>query len=535
MLLGVSNQKYHSPPIARTMINIDTSTNDGINLFEYFKSKTGRVPRTDEAVVFLVQPGVSVVAASTNTPAMTQGFGWGEASDILIENRGNILGRGGKGGRSAGPNWPHYQVSYNSVFYYSTANGVQLKEVGLKPAVAGGNGGTAISGIKITVDNYGIIAGGGGGGGGSSAHYLRSSPALAGDIVLDGYNGDMLTVGAYWGLAEAGTGGGAPYGLSNPNVASPRYTKRLLKNKLSSYMPPLTASDFVVTIIIRQRDPRINGINFEVEPTWHNRYTNLPYPQSAMLGYKPAYINHILNTDLDMGELGNVVSPIAAYYLPHWLDHSTDDIYYPISTWGYSYGVRKDSVTYATMVEDSPIFKSTDSKDGSLLQGGAGGYNGTAAGLTTGGNVDYRAFSPPKVWRYKYAITNMPSNASLITYKQWYGLESNITAAPKYADSTYVKPIDHTTPHGGAGGDVGENGKDGLRIPQYIVILSNSDYMASEDHARSVRVVEYSPSMFPATKGVMLETPAAIGGLAGYIKEGGVTINNQPGGITKGR
>ncbi|MDN5665911.1 MAG: phage tail protein [Psychrobacter sp.] len=83
-------------------------------------------------------------------------------------------------------------------------------------------------------------------------------------------------------------------------------------------------------------------------------------------------------------------------------------------------------------------------------------------------------------------------------------------------NNIYPTSDDPTLTHGGDGGSFGENGQDGL----------------------------FDKIYFYSGTGVATETtsdntswyiPPATGGLAGYIKEGNVTITNYSGGITKGR
>ena len=66
--------------------------------------------------------------------------------------------------------------------------------------------------------------------------------------------------------------------------------------------------------------------------------------------------------------------------------------------------------------------------------------------------------------------------------------------------------------HGGKGGNIGESGSSGV-ITQW---LTNTGGIVSESAVEN-------------------KVPSQSGGLAGYIKEGAVTINNLSGGTTKGR
>jgi len=86
---------------------------------------------------------------------------------IKITNRGNIYGQGGNGGNGASG-----QAGSCSI---AAGNGI-----------AGGNAISTRANLKITVDNYGIVAGGGGGGGG----------------------GGKVSLGQYGGGGGGGAGGG---------------------------------------------------------------------------------------------------------------------------------------------------------------------------------------------------------------------------------------------------------------------------------------------------------------------------------------
>lgn len=68
------------------------------------------------------------------------------------------------------------------------------------------------------------------------------------------------------------------------------------------------------------------------------------------------------------------------------------------------------------------------------------------------------------------------------------------------------------TTHGGSGGDIGVNGEDGIM----------TKYFSSESNV-------------VPKESLLWHVPSAKGGLAGFIKEGNVTINNLSGGVTKGR
>lgn len=167
-----------------TALHITQSTNNGIDLAEYYKQQSGSYPTATDKVRFIVDAGVDIVAPDTSTPAMIEGSNWTSGAEIVVENRGRILGRGGDGGISA-------------CFYIVN----DVSGGGILSAETGGNGGTAVKG-DFVIDNYGLIAGGGGGGGGMGG----------------GYGGDAGFMGG------GGSGGGAPFGKASLNANTyPRY------------------------------------------------------------------------------------------------------------------------------------------------------------------------------------------------------------------------------------------------------------------------------------------------------------------------
>ena len=166
------------------VVHISQSVYDGLMLDEYYKAQAGRYPSDNDTIRFIVDAGVNVVAPDVNTPGIIEGSHWPASSNIIIENRGRILGHGGDGGRSA--------------YQHTTGNPSRSK---IRSPQPGGDGGTAIKSLtkEILVENYSFIAGGGGGGGGLGAYKAPN------------YN---FVVGG------GGTGGGAPYGKRSPNEST---------------------------------------------------------------------------------------------------------------------------------------------------------------------------------------------------------------------------------------------------------------------------------------------------------------------------
>ena len=175
-----------------TVIHINTSSYNGLALDEYYKAQAGNYPRASDKVRFIVDAGTKIIASSTETPALVDGPNWPEGSQIVVENRGHILGRGGDGGRSA----------YQFKFWGDDGDLLSPSKSIMRLPENGGNGGTAIKSLTrpIFVENHSVIAGGGGGGGGLGAY------KNGGD-----YN---FVVGG------GGTGGGAPFGRRSPNEST---------------------------------------------------------------------------------------------------------------------------------------------------------------------------------------------------------------------------------------------------------------------------------------------------------------------------
>ncbi|MGP5192897.1 phage tail-collar fiber domain-containing protein [Psychrobacter celer] len=90
--------------------------------------------------------------------------------------------------------------------------------------------------------------------------------------------------------------------------------------------------------------------------------------------------------------------------------------------------------------------------------------------------------------------------------------------AASTSDGLYDEGYDPTVNKGGDGGAFGENGQDG--------VFENFFYKSSSAGSPAVETTSDNTTWY---------IPSASGGLAGYIKEGNVTITNYSGGTTKGR
>lgn len=195
MILATANQKDHTR-LTLTTVQVTDSTTSGLNLFDYFQTKMGRLPTPRETVRFVVNPGVDIIAATVAQPAVREGAGWSSANTLVIENHGRILGRGGSGGRSAYPTGTLVRPI------------MEVLSQDIVPAQGGEHGGTAIksSTVPIKVYNHSIIAGGGGGGGGMGLWSVNNRGTYTQTYVT------TTTIGG-----AGGSGGGAPLGKRSPN------------------------------------------------------------------------------------------------------------------------------------------------------------------------------------------------------------------------------------------------------------------------------------------------------------------------------
>ena len=381
-------------------LHISQSTTEGIDLAEYYKAQAGQYPSATDTIRFIVDSGVDVIGSDSLTPAITSGPNWPIGAQIIIENRGRIIGRGGNGGRSA--------RSIGSVGRNSSA--FVILPVDVKPATKGQDGGTAIKG-SMQVENYGLIAGGGGGGGG------MGSWIVGGDQSTQTYG------------CGGGTGGGAPFGKRSmnegtwqqynvdPDAHLPRYT-----------LPQGYESLNYCSISMRTNLTQINRLG---QSNIQSTYT------------VPTNKTREVFVPFDLDSRTSIYEEFDGFYFTQFAE-------------GLSFNIRMDS-TRLKMSENA-----------SLENGGSGGYG---AG------------------------------------------ENQFDV---YASAQYNRDL--SVNHGGAGGDIGENGKSGVITRFYTQVL-DPDVISPDVTQESL--FHYSEN--------------EIGGLAGLIKEGDVTINNLTGGLTKGR
>ncbi|WP_010197078.1 phage tail protein [Psychrobacter sp. PAMC 21119] len=226
-----------------TVVHITQSTNNGIELDEYYKQQSGSYPTATDNVRFIVDAGVDIVAPNTTTPAIVDGSKWPLGSEIIIENRGRILGRGGDGGRSA----------YKRKSWGSDGDILSTSKSLMRNPEAGGNGGTSVKALTtaIVVENYNIVAAGGGGGGGLGAYKTGGS---AGYVIGGG-----------------GTGGGAPFGQRSPNEST--YTMYLQDDAVTDLKLPLPESGFYAILFQRVAGSLANTSGSEGDYYYPSEYT----------------------------------------------------------------------------------------------------------------------------------------------------------------------------------------------------------------------------------------------------------------------
>lgn len=189
------------------VIYITQSTTKGIYLDNVYNNMTNKSPRNAKSVKFIINEGVEIIGPDTTTAAVESGNQWSSDVKLVVENRGRIIGRGGKGGVGG-------TSMQKSVGVKSTVDGKTYGSAVLvhpKQPTNGGDGGTAVNGtFNLTVVNYGLIAGGGGGGAGG-VYYIISG------------NYPKTEEFPWWVVHGASGGGGVPLGQGEVNPATTDY------------------------------------------------------------------------------------------------------------------------------------------------------------------------------------------------------------------------------------------------------------------------------------------------------------------------
>lgn len=459
-----------------TVVHITQSTTNGLVLDEYYKQQSGAYPSATDKVRFIVDAGVDIVAPDTATPAITDGANWPTGSQIIVENRGRILGRGGDGGNGAA-------MQRNDS--YTRTGGIPDTHVPIKiNATAGTNGGTAIKG-SAKVDNYGTIAGGGGGGGGSGSYLAGFIGNWTAEHGADIYHTSVDSAGNdVNGYAGSGIGaGGAPFGDNGLVTFGLDWIKKAHPDVSASVDAlvgairniELDTGHQVDGVLLGSGNPVARRASI-VEP--HNDAST-----NSNLDYMGADIDVIrnkigMNANRPLGFLRPISATYPEYYNPKY---ETERYRYYSSqpTTNYSLSGVQDIVGAPMSAMEQPT-KAT------LTQKGLGGASSPESLALQGGvsTLDYF-----RGWK--------DASGGWVQQKNWLD---------------YVR--------GGNGGNYGENGEDG-RLDKILYNYSGqtlSDITLPIDFETHIELLE-----------------PAKGGLAGYIKEGSVTITNYGSGTTKGR
>jgi len=164
-----------------------------------------------------VNSNIIVTSTSTATPAITI-TGAATGDTITLVNNGYVFGMGGGGGTGGG---------------YNTGG----------PGQVGGSGGpaiqlTSLTGIPLSVKNYGVIGGGSGGGGGGGGaegyyyyfgtYYLLSAGSGGGGGIINGAAGTRgLGTNYYSGFSTGG--GGTPPAYTPGTAGTTRYEQNVSK------------------------------------------------------------------------------------------------------------------------------------------------------------------------------------------------------------------------------------------------------------------------------------------------------------------
>lgn len=312
----------------------------GIELDEYYKKIKGGYAVFNKDYTFVANSDIVIMSNSTSKPAITEGLNWPAGASIKVINKGKILGKGGKGGRSA------EYITDEGSFYLHTSD--PKNETYMKPSTPGEDGGVSIHGTRskpMIVTNYGLIgSGGGGGGGGGNAVYIRRQKIASSYIFISR------------ALGGAGAGGGAPNGKRAPNA-----------NTVESYFDNPLFSPHYSGSIYEDVD-QAKGFTFGTKGGMIKSY---------LLGFGPAQYYP--------ADYVTKIYAIVPFYLP-------DNISYRIGTYttnaaqrwpgGRTYTHTSNTVYYERRSDN--IFK--QSQDGSINSGGSSGYGGVGLSGTSDNN-----------------------------------------------------------------------------------------------------------------------------------------------------
>ncbi len=470
-----------------TAIHITQSTNEGIDLAEYYKQQSGSYPTASDNVRFIVDSGVDIVAPDTNTPAIVNGSNWPSGNVAIVENRGRILGHGGKGGNGAA------MMRNDS---YTRTDGIPDTHVPKKfNATAGTNGGTAVKG-NLLVENYNVVAGGGGGGGGSGSYLAGFIANWTAESSSDIYHTSVDSLGrdvdAYAGSGVGG--GGAPFGDTGMVTLGLDWVKKTYPDIAVNVEALISEVDSIAIREGHEIDQLFLGSGVDGGRGDRRASPVNPYntaEQNGNLDVISADIEAIRNKfSIHTNRSPLVAMPITArnpeFYNPKY------------ETSRYRYYSSQSTPNYAMSgvqtLTGAPMSAMEQPSKATLTDKGLGGANS------------------PEAMNTQYSIGFIGAGL----FRGWREAEGGWLQQKNWTD--YLR--------GGNGGNYGENGEDG-RLDKILYNPNLSNTSSSQ---------AWSAIALPINFETHIEIlPPASGGLAGYIAEGNVTITNFGSGTTKGR
>lgn len=463
-----------------------------LDLFKHFELAMKRPPRAGEKVIFTTSSNTEITSAVVTSPALSVSKSWPAGSgEITVINTGIITGLGGTGGTGAAIFRRDSLITRNHIPHDAVTGKIA--------STAGGDGGTAIvneSSIPMFVKNSGQIYGGGGGGGGGGAYMLGFAifSKTNADTVYQSLSPDGYRIMAQ-GAGGGGGGGGAPYGdaglttLSLDWLAEKYVQVRPEVTKLYNQIESLENSDRLVRHAVFFNP---NGaVRIAVAPPQNFYSSNIDISNRRYTGYQTLidviYKSLGINTNRNVLLYLNISEAKRAKYrsyLPTYDSYYDSDyidgsyrFYRPAQTVNYT--GSGDSNTAGMALSAQVVQQSA-----TLTSGGFGGADWDNA------IQDYSADNAFGGWKRNSA------------------------------GKLYLVRDSRSSIAGGNGGNRGEDGKPGIlnRIYYRGGQSGNSYTYFTRDHITRMDVLE-----------------PAVGGKAGYLKSGNVTITNLSGGITKGR
>lgn len=489
--------------LSKTTITVSESSNNGLNLYDYYRRKLNKAPSSNESVEFIVLSTVTIIGATPDVAAVIPGAGWSSGNKLTLINHGSIIGRGGVGGKSMDIDFVRMMavdgLSYNPNITISMATNPNYRYakaadyiIDPKPGGAGGDG---ISG-NITVYNYGTIAGGGGGGGGAGGYVPL--PTTTYPTIPLGY----IVSSTLFTPSGNGCGGGAPFGKATLNSSTIEGLSEIVGHDLSQYVKPLSGYNIHLQTQIstntyagkyRYPDPNIIEKvpnHYAVRVDTRDSRVNTPDHKNVAIYHNAPSVSVVPASEFNFNfpYKESMHGGFAYNYLP---GHSGDD--YITYHGDIGYGLRRDNISLQSMLEDGQFTKSYKAKDGDRFNGGRGGSDHWSNRNNRVFWYGLRPFSPARRWRFTRAIKVMPP--TLQAHRTWYGngYTNNGTA---WNNSNYTYPINYyEDSKGGDGGSIGEYGFRGSMPPKVFIstpMKDNPAYGEKED----VRI--YDTSIVPA-------------------------------------